>query len=351
MAPREGGYGSVYQRLLRVIALVVSLQAVAVACTKREETPTTAQATSTAPSLPAPPAIATGTAIATEVPVVPDGGTFTVPVSINDTIVLRFTIDSGASDVSIPADVVSTLFRAGTVTREDFLGTQTYVLADGTEMPSTQFRIRNLKVGTLVLHDVVGSVAPPKGSLLLGQSFLSRLASWSFDNRRQILALKAAPGQAELASTGPMEPAGSASSGEVGKLLSNEDILDVAADFDRTQSQSGFTGVIALVQDCYEALPAEETAAQRRSAAYCVTLDLLAQRVDAEFRQEFGKQTGKTPPPLEYFEDDVWRTRVLKYLPLTTATHDMPDASPVRSDVAAAYKAVSERMERRQARR
>lgn len=340
-----------YCRRICTAAIIMGLQAFSVACTKREEVHTAAQATPPAAIAPAPPASATGTTFATEVPVVLDGGTYTVPVSINDTIVLRFTIDSGASDVSIPADVVSTLVRAGTVNREDFLGTQTYVLADGTEIPSPQFRIRNLRVGTLVLHDVVGSVAPPKGSLLLGQSFLSRLSSWSFDNGRHMLTLKAAPGQAELASSSPIEAAGAASNGDVGKLLSNEDIRDVAADFDRTISETGMTGVSALVQDCYEALPTEETAAQRKSAAYCVTMDLLARRFDAEVRQEMGKASGNTAPTLAYYEDDAWKTRVLKYLPLTTATHEMPDATSIRAYVAAAYQALSERMDRRQARR
>jgi hypothetical protein len=137
--------------------------------------------------------------VQTEVPVEGAGGTYLVPVSINDTITLKFTIDSGASDVAIPADVVSTLFRAGTITREDFIGRQTFAMADGSTVPSDEFRIRSLKVGTLVLHDVVGSISDPKGPLLLGQSFLSRLANWSFDNQRHILSLKAAPGEAELA--------------------------------------------------------------------------------------------------------------------------------------------------------
>ena len=42
-------------------------------------------------------------------PMVPEGGTFVVPVRINDQITLKFVIDSGASDVSVPADVVMTL--------------------------------------------------------------------------------------------------------------------------------------------------------------------------------------------------------------------------------------------------
>jgi len=65
-----------------------------------------------------------------------DGGVLTVPVEINGSITLDFVIDSGASDVNIPADVVSTLIRTRTIRPSDFIGQQTYVLADGTEAPS-----------------------------------------------------------------------------------------------------------------------------------------------------------------------------------------------------------------------
>lgn len=44
-----------------------------------------------------------------------DGGIFVVPVLINGAITLDFVVDSGASDVSIPADVASTLIRTGTI--------------------------------------------------------------------------------------------------------------------------------------------------------------------------------------------------------------------------------------------
>jgi len=94
--------------------------------------------------------------------------------------------DSGASDVSIPADVFSTLIRTGTVSSRDFLEKRVYELADGSKQQSQRFRIRSLRVGSLVLRDVVASVAPPAASLLLGQSFLSRLRSWSIDNQRQV---------------------------------------------------------------------------------------------------------------------------------------------------------------------
>jgi len=126
----------------------------------------------------------------TVVPLVQDGGTFRVPVTINGQLTLKFVVDSGASDVSIPADVVMTLVRTETLTDGDFLGKQTYTLADGSTVPSQRFVIRSLKVGDRLLENVTGSIAPVAGSLLLGQSFLSRFKSWSIDNQRQALVLQ-----------------------------------------------------------------------------------------------------------------------------------------------------------------
>ena len=118
-----------------------------------------------------------------------DSGTFVVPVRINGVLTLNFTVDSGAADVSIPADIVMTLTRTGTLNSADFLGEQTYKLADGSTVPSQTFVIRSLQVGDKVVDDVRGSVASVKGVPLLGQSFLSRLNSWSLDNGRHVLNL------------------------------------------------------------------------------------------------------------------------------------------------------------------
>jgi clan AA aspartic protease (TIGR02281 family) len=117
-------------------------------------------------------------------------GTYVVPVTINDAITLDFTVDSGASDVTIPIDVVKTLIRTGTIRDTDVIGKKTYVLADGSKVKSLTFRIRSLKVGDRVAQNVVGSVAPASGTLLLGQSFLGRFRSWSIDNSRQALVLE-----------------------------------------------------------------------------------------------------------------------------------------------------------------
>lgn len=124
------------------------------------------------------------------IPLLHEGGTFTVPVHINGAITLNFVVDSGASDVSIPSDVVTTLIRTGTIRKTDFLGQKIYVLADGAKVPSQTFRIRSMKVGDRIVENVTGSVASTEGMLLLGQSFLGRFKSWSIDNTQQVLLLE-----------------------------------------------------------------------------------------------------------------------------------------------------------------
>jgi clan AA aspartic protease (TIGR02281 family) len=123
------------------------------------------------------------------VPLKQDGGIFVVPVEINGAITLDFMVDSGASDVSVPADVFSTLVRTGTIKSTDLIGEGTYGLADGTETKSMTFFIRSLKVGNTVVQNVRASVASSKGPLLLGQSFLERFKSWSIDNTKHVLLL------------------------------------------------------------------------------------------------------------------------------------------------------------------
>jgi gag-polyprotein putative aspartyl protease len=122
-----------------------------------------------------------------------DGTLVGVPVLINEAIVLSFTIDSAASDVSISSKVFSKLVLTGTIKPNDMIDTQSYRLADGNQQRSPRFRFRSLRVGTIEIRDVIGSVAPGEGDLLLGQSFLSKLKSWSIDNESHMLLLNESP--------------------------------------------------------------------------------------------------------------------------------------------------------------
>jgi clan AA aspartic protease (TIGR02281 family) len=123
------------------------------------------------------------------IPIEIEGGAFIVPVTINSKITLNFTIDSGASDVAIPADVVSTLIRMGSIAKADFIGEEQFRLADGSIVPSLTFLIRSLTVGDKVVENVKATVTPDKADLLLGRSFLNRFNSWSVDNRQRLLFL------------------------------------------------------------------------------------------------------------------------------------------------------------------
>jgi uncharacterized protein/predicted aspartyl protease len=124
-----------------------------------------------------------------EVQLTAAGNVFRVPVHVNGAITLSFVLDSGASDVLIPADVVGTLIRAGTLSDEDLIGSATYGLADGSKVRGDQFRLREVRLGNHVVRNVVASMGPVNGDLLLGQSFLSRFGTWAIDNVRHVLIL------------------------------------------------------------------------------------------------------------------------------------------------------------------
>lgn len=117
------------------------------------------------------------------------GGTFRVPAQVNGRITLSFVLDTGASDVAIPEDVVQMLTRAGTVSSRDFMGTKTYVMADGSKLPGEAFTLHELTVGSHTIKNVTAHVAPVQGHLLLGQSFLSQLPAWTIDYKQHALVI------------------------------------------------------------------------------------------------------------------------------------------------------------------
>ena len=124
------------------------------------------------------------------VPIRRQGGTFTVPAEVNERVTLRFIVDSGASDVNIPSDVVAGMLASGALSRSDFLGRRDYVLADGSRISAEIFRIRSLRIGGRVVEDVVATAGALSSPFLLGQSFLRKLKSWSIDNANDTLVLE-----------------------------------------------------------------------------------------------------------------------------------------------------------------
>jgi clan AA aspartic protease (TIGR02281 family) len=131
----------------------------------------------------------------TEIPLEKRGGVYQLPLMVNRVLMLKFILDTGAAEVNIPADVASTLLRTGTITQSDFLPGKSYILADGSEVRSSRFIIRELDIGGIKISQVPASIGSANGSLLLGQSFLGRLGSWSLDNNRHVLMIGSSPAQ------------------------------------------------------------------------------------------------------------------------------------------------------------
>ena len=108
---------------------------------------------------------------------------------INETITLPFVLDTGATDLVIPADVALTLIRAGALRSADFIGKKPYYLANGSEQIGERVIIREVKVGAHKVTNVTATINPPESELLLGQSFLSNFGAVTLDYRRLVLVL------------------------------------------------------------------------------------------------------------------------------------------------------------------
>lgn len=123
------------------------------------------------------------------VAVEPQYGGFVVAVVLNNVITAKFIVDSGAADVSITEDMLSTLIKSGTMTGADLLGSKTYMLADGTMHEAKIYRMASVRIGGMVMENVTVRIATGNSSLLLGQSFLRRLNSWSLDNAHKVMVI------------------------------------------------------------------------------------------------------------------------------------------------------------------
>lgn len=127
--------------------------------------------------------------LAENIPLIKKGGVYEIPVEINGVITLNFVLDTGASEVNVPADVALTLHRTGTIRDTDFLPGQTYRLADGSTVNSSRFVLRSLKIGQRRIANVAASIGNISSSLLLGQSFLEKLGAWGIDSQKQVLTI------------------------------------------------------------------------------------------------------------------------------------------------------------------
>ena len=85
-------------------------------------------------------ALSPRSAPAEQIPLEPEHGIYMVPVRVNQAVSIPFVLDSGASEVAIPADVFMTLLRSRSVTEHDCIGDVIFITADGTRHKSSAIR-------------------------------------------------------------------------------------------------------------------------------------------------------------------------------------------------------------------
>ena len=114
-------------------------------------------------------------------------GVYQVPLRINNVLTRNFVLDTGAAEVVISEDILTALIKSGTLRQTNYLPKQTFVLANGARVTYPRVILDRVSMGNQTVRNVPAVIVKKKGSLLLGQSFLSQLGTWSLDNRRQVL--------------------------------------------------------------------------------------------------------------------------------------------------------------------
>jgi hypothetical protein len=95
-----------------------------------------------------------------------------------------------------------------------------------------------------------------------------------------------------------------------GDFLTDADVNEIAATYRKTQTDSGSTGVIAQIKDCYATTTSNATLANLKAIERCIVFDIMGERIDAAFNADMGKQIGKPLPPAPFWEEKVWMDRV-----------------------------------------
>jgi aspartyl protease family protein len=111
-------------------------------------------------------------------------GVYEVPIEINGSKMF-FIFDTGASDITISLTEATFLYKQGTLTDDDFLGTQQYQIADGSISEGTIINLKTVKIGNRTLTNVQAAVVHNMGApLLFGQSALGQFGKVTIDYKK-----------------------------------------------------------------------------------------------------------------------------------------------------------------------
>lgn len=111
-------------------------------------------------------------------------------IEINN-IRLKFIFDTGASSICISPAEASVLFRQGTLTEDDFIGTEYFQDATGKISEGAKINLREVKIGDIVLENIEATVIDNVNApLLLGQTVFERFGKIEIDNENNVIVFK-----------------------------------------------------------------------------------------------------------------------------------------------------------------
>lgn len=112
------------------------------------------------------------------------GGVYQIPVDVNG-VRMGFIFDTGASSISISNTEAMFLAKQGLLSKEDVVGSQQFMDANGDISEGTIINLKTVKIGNRVLHNIEASVVDNLNApLLFGQSALGKFGKISIDNSR-----------------------------------------------------------------------------------------------------------------------------------------------------------------------
>lgn len=127
--------------------------------------------------------------IITEIPFTKEDGICKVKCHING-LPLHFVFDTGASDVTLSMVEATFMMKNGYLSKNDVIGNQRYMDANGDVNVGTVINIKNVNFGGLDLNNIRASVVRnQKAPLLLGQSVLARLGKIEIDNAKNVIKI------------------------------------------------------------------------------------------------------------------------------------------------------------------
>lgn len=99
-----------------------------------------------------------------------------------------FLFDTGASDLIINTDLERELLLNGSLTTEDYLGTEYYQLANSEIVEARIVRLDNIQIGDYTVNNVIVGIVE-EGSLLFGIGLLNKFRKWEFEESGKILKI------------------------------------------------------------------------------------------------------------------------------------------------------------------